>query len=155
MTRLQALLENGCTVGEAEIIALKLDALGSDEERAEWIARHLKPFLAAIRAIELLREISEQERIANAAMADLAAMVRAQNERVDTDPYCDEVMALIRNTNTRAWYDENLYGKRKPNQERATREAIEAREAKHRREALEVEAEAALAEAVKLIGGAK
>jgi hypothetical protein len=155
MTRHEVLTKAGCTIREAEIIGLKLDALKSEAERVAWIERHLKRFLAAIRAMETLREVEEQERIANAAMADLEAMVRSQSHRVETDPYCEEVKALLNSVNACAWYRENMYGKRAPNEEWASREAIEAREAEMRKAALEDEAEAALAQAVQILGGAK
>lgn len=155
MTRLQALLENGCTVYEAEIIGLKLDALGSDAERAEWIERHMAKFLAAIRIMESLKDAQSRAKTLEKLYDDAERNVGRIEQEVDTDPYCEEVRALLSHANTRAWYNENMYGKRTPSQKWATREAIEAREAEMRKAALEAEAEDALKQAVQIAGGAQ
>jgi len=153
MTRYEVLKEVGCTIGEAEIIGLKLDALRSDEERVTWIERHLTKFLAAIRAMETLRELKEQERIANAAMADLEAMVRAQTRRVVSDPYYDEARSLISLSRDKAFKCACFGQSHQHGDGWPSRDAIDARDAQQRRDALEREAEDALAQAVKLVGG--
>lgn len=155
MTRYEVLKEAGCTIGEAEIIGLKLDALKSDEERVAWIERHLAKFLAAIRAMETLREVEEQERIANAAMVDLDAMVRTQTHRVVSDPYCDEVRSLISLSRDKAFKAAYFGRSHRSWDGYPTLNAIDARDAQQRRDALEREAEDALAEAVAIIGGAR
>jgi hypothetical protein len=155
MTRHEVLTKAGCTIGEAEIIGLKLDALGSDEERVAWIERHLAKFLAAIQAIDSLADAKSRVKTLEKLLEDADKKHAQIALEMETNPYCEEVKALLGSVSSCAWYRENMYGKRAPNEEWATREAIEAREAKMRKAALEAEAEVALAQAVQILGGAK
>ncbi len=97
MTRLEVLKQAGCTIGEAEIIGLKLDALNSDEERVAWIERHLSKFLTAIRKFAELDDCHDSERKANIALAQIQDCIHEQELSIAKDPYCEEVKMLKRN----------------------------------------------------------